>query len=67
MMDNMPVMTEILKRKYCLKAPDTCARYQVAKKLGGGRVPDDLYPSHHDRVQAIVEGSESVQDPPVSD
>ena len=53
-MENMPVMSDILKKKYCLGEPEKCARYQVARKLGRGNVPSDLFPSHHDRAEDLI-------------
>ena len=54
MMNNMPVMTDRLKKRYCLLNPEGCARYQVFLKLGSGKAPPDLFPSHNDRAKEII-------------
>ena len=54
MMTNMPVMANILRKKYCRGEPLKCARYEVFLKNGPGSVPSDLYPSHHERAARLT-------------
>ncbi len=49
-----PLMSEILKWKYCFADSASCARYIIEEKLGESYVPDDLVPNRMDRVYQIL-------------
>ncbi len=51
-MGNMPNVTEVLKRSYCLGDKTQCARYQVA--VAGIPVPADLFPQDTQRSRDIL-------------
>jgi hypothetical protein len=53
-MKGMPSMAEHVKSRYCRGGWAECARYQVFKALGPGRVPSDLFPIQLERVEEIV-------------
>lgn len=53
-MDNMPAISDMLKKKYCLGDKTKCARYMVASALGKEKVPSDLYPNMIDRAKDII-------------
>jgi methyl-accepting chemotaxis protein len=53
-MESMPAVAELLKSQYCRGAFQDCARFVVAGKLGGARVPRDLYPNHTVRASNIL-------------
>ena len=55
--DQMPiesVMRKMLKDRYCLGQYSTCARYQIATRLGRAAVPDDLYPNMDQRANDLL-------------
>ena len=43
-----------IKRKYCLNDPSQCARYMIAKELGG-KVPSGLFPSQRETARRFLE------------
>lgn len=45
----------IFKKKYCNGNFELCARYKVAKELGGEYVPLNLYPNMMDIAVEIIE------------
>lgn len=53
-MANKPSTAEMYKGRYCKGDNTHCARHQVFKALGPGKVPTDLFPSQEDRVQKII-------------
>lgn len=56
--DKMPIekgLGAMYKRSYCQGNNLKCARYMVAKKIGGEKVPTDLYPNMYDRANEITE------------
>ncbi len=53
-MESMPAVAELLKNQYCRGSFQDCARFQVAGKLGGARVPRDLYPNHTARAVGML-------------
>ena len=54
-MENMPAVSDLLKEQYCRKDFSACARFQVAKALGRGNTPKDLFPTQGDRVQPLLD------------
>lgn len=54
-MENMPAMSDILKKRYCHEDWVECARHQVFARLGREGVPSDLFPNQTDRVFVILE------------
>ena len=53
-MPNMPSMASLYKQRYCRSEYDKCARFVVASKLGGDKVPGDLFPNDQDRAQKLI-------------
>jgi hypothetical protein len=53
-MAHMPSLAGQIKKRYCLRDWDSCARFRVFKALGPGRPPADLYPTQVDRVAQII-------------
>ncbi|MBC9785691.1 hypothetical protein H1S01_14460 [Heliobacterium chlorum] len=53
-MPNMPALAERFKQKYCQDHPQSCARYLVAQKLGGDKVPANLFPNQTERAHQIL-------------
>ena len=51
-MKDMPTVTDMMKRMYCLWHYEQCARYRVATVLGKKKTPDDLFP--YDTIRAKV-------------
>jgi len=51
---NMPGTSEVIKRKYCRGAYETCARRMVARSGGMQAVPADLFPDQRDQLAALV-------------
>jgi hypothetical protein len=55
-MQNMPSLTSMMKKRYCLEDSSECARHIVFLVLGSEKVPADLYPSQAERAREIVSG-----------
>jgi hypothetical protein len=53
-MEQMPTVAELLKKEFCRGTFTECARFQVAKALGGASVPKDLFPRDRERAQKLV-------------
>jgi hypothetical protein len=53
-MNNMPTVTDMLKRLYCLWNYKQCARYMVAEKFGKDQVPQDLFPNDITKAKIIL-------------
>ena len=53
-MDNMPSMTQMYKKKYCLGDNSKCARHMVFEKKGKDYVPKDLYPNQVERTKVLL-------------
>ena len=53
-LSDKPMMTEMVKRKYCRSNPEACARYVVRKALGKDAVPANLYPMDASRAQELT-------------
>jgi len=54
-MENMPAMSSIYKRRYCLGDSTSCARYMIFITLGREKVPADLSPVDVETAVKIVE------------
>jgi hypothetical protein len=53
-MDDMPAVAELLKAQFCQGTFEACARFVVARKLGGAAVPRDLFPSDTARAAKLL-------------
>jgi hypothetical protein len=53
-MENMPNVSEVMKRTYCLGDKTLCARYQLG--VVGVAVPADLFPQDAARMREILRG-----------
>jgi hypothetical protein len=53
-LDNMPDVSEAMKRRYCLKNFTQCAIYIVRSSLGRKLVPADLHPDDMTRVKILL-------------
>lgn len=53
-LEKNPALAEELRGRYCLSNYLACARYSVAKGLGGERVPDTLHPNQHAEARRIL-------------
>lgn len=56
-MENMPTVTALLKKQYCLGDFQSCARYRVAAKVGSTDVPGTLFPQDSATADRIVAGT----------
>jgi hypothetical protein len=54
-MAKMPLMAEMLKRKYCKGDFEKCARRMIAKSKGRDKVPNDMSPSQIDRAKLLLQ------------
>ena len=59
-MVSMPVTSEMMKKKYCLKDNANCARYRISSTLGKEFVPTDLFPNRVDRAEQILAANKKV-------
>lgn len=55
-MADMPEMSAMLKKRYCLGDKTKCARYAVRGALGAPAVPIDLFPNESARAAKLVAG-----------
>lgn len=53
-MENMPNVSEVMKRTYCLGDKTLCARYQLG--AAGVAVPGDLFTQDAARMREIMRG-----------
>ncbi|MBS2099539.1 hypothetical protein [Carboxylicivirga linearis] len=60
-MSNMPATAAGYKRKYCMGDNQNCARYMVLKKLGGDKVPVDLFPNQVEKAKMLIKEQTIVQ------
>nr|WP_321454167.1 hypothetical protein [uncultured Carboxylicivirga sp.] len=60
-MSNMPATAAGYKRKYCLGNNEQCARHIVLQKLGGDKVPLNLYPNQVDKAEKLIKEQTIVQ------
>lgn len=63
-MENMPAMSNIIKRQYCQDqrvAYSRCARHMIFERLGREKVPTDLFPVDVDRAKELLETDEQHQ------
>ncbi|HUX52500.1 MAG TPA: hypothetical protein VMW73_17055 [Spirochaetia bacterium] len=53
-MTNMPALSGMMKKRYCLDDFMACARHQVKEELGKQTVPSDMYPSQFARARQMI-------------
>ena len=51
---SMPVVAELMKRRFCEDDYSQCARYQIRVKLGADNVPADLFPNHMEEAEKLL-------------
>ncbi len=51
---NMPSLSKMYKKNYCLGNYDACARHMVFKALGKESVPSDLFPNQSDIAETLI-------------
>ncbi len=54
-MDNMTLLSNMCRTKYCKGEFELCARWLVAASLGRERVPLTLFPHQIDKAKSIIE------------
>lgn len=54
-MQNMPTITGIYKKKYCLKDNSLCARHMVMVACGKDKVPADLFPIDLETAKKVID------------
>jgi len=52
--NNMPSRLALIKRTYCNKDFEKCARYSVFRTHGQEKIPSDLDPSDVDLAEMII-------------
>ena len=53
-MKDMPTVTDMMKRLYCLWHYEQCARHKVATVLGKKKIPADLFPNDTIRAKILL-------------
>ena len=53
-MANMPALSGIMKKRYCLDDYMSCARHTVKEALGKEKVPSTLFPSQHASARELI-------------
>jgi hypothetical protein len=53
-MAELPAISQLLKKRYCLGDRMDCARHMVFARVGSEKVPADLYPTQVERVPQIL-------------
>ena len=48
------VVTDIMKRRYCLSSKTSCARYLLRVAIGADGVPADLLPNQMERAKRLM-------------
>jgi hypothetical protein len=56
-LNQLPVVTQMYLKNYCLKDNSKCARLAVFEALGKGGVPSQLRPDQHDQATTIIENA----------
>jgi hypothetical protein len=51
----VPLVVEMMKRRYCAHDKEKCARYGLAQQLGLEAVPDTLWPNDGATARKIAE------------
>lgn len=59
-MENMPVMADMYKHRYCQGDNSECARWLVLQALGSGNVPGDLFPNDVARAEKMIREAQPV-------
>jgi len=54
-MANMPLIVDLMQRKYCKKDFIECARYIMAERFGMNRIPEDLFPHETSRANRFID------------
>jgi len=62
-MTNMPALSGMMKKRYCLDDFMACARHQVKEALGKEKVPSTLYPSQSEMAQKVISAVRSSSTP----
>jgi len=60
MMTDMPVMTDIMKERYCRKDNSKCARYMIFQEVGREKVPSNMFPVEKERAEKIISENRSL-------
>ena len=58
-MTDMPIMSGIMKDKYCRGDNNKCARYMIFKEVGREKVPSDLFPVEREKADKIISENRS--------
>ncbi len=53
-MTNMPALSGMMKKRYCLDDFMACARHQVKEALGKEIVPSNMFPSQFERARQMI-------------
>ena len=53
-MKDMPTVTDMMKRMYCLWHYEQCARHRIATSLGRQKVPSDLFPNDTTKAKILL-------------
>jgi len=59
-MTDMPVMSGIMKDRYCRGDNSKCARYRIFKEVGREKVPSGLFPVDRERADKIISEARNV-------
>ena len=59
-MADMPVMSDIMKERYCRRDNSKCARYMIFKEVGREKVPSNMFPVEKDRAEKIISQNTSL-------
>ena len=53
-LDNMPPVSDCMKRSYCKSNFEQCAIYRIKVSMGRKNVPHDLFPNDQTRAKIIL-------------
>ncbi len=54
-MANMPSLSGMYKKQFCLSDNSLCARHMIFKNLGKEKVPPELFPNEIEKAKKFLE------------
>jgi hypothetical protein len=52
--ENVPSISEALKKQYCLADNSECARFRIFREIGKEHLPDDVFPHEMDKAEKLI-------------
>jgi hypothetical protein len=52
--ENVPSISETLKKQYCLGDNSECARFRIFREIGKEHLPDDVFPHEMEKAEKLI-------------